>query len=381
MNDPLSDPRAFDLLAAEPDELVALVGAFRTAAEESHQTAVGLAAAREDGTWTGRAANAFRRAIGRLPGELRKVRAGFSAVADALHQYDTELARIKPEFVQIVGDLTDAHDRLGPARTNAATATETLNTTVDQQGVRVPALTTAELSVARARGAVGDLEHEIHGLRGRAFALLDEFQSARESCRTAIAAARATAPVQPHDQDTAVIDPSGPRNGPGHANGGGASGSRGHQGHSNGGVGAGGLGNISTREAREKVARMINTASSLLGTPYVYGGGHGAWGGGTGLDCSGFVSTVLHSAGYLNAPQTTEGFAGQPGIAAGHGHYVTIYDRTACGANEHVIIDLNGTFYEEGGGSASGGAPCVHKFTPSASYLASFNTILHPVGL
>ncbi len=93
---------------------------------------------------------------------------------------------------------------------------------------------------------------------------------------------------------------------------------------------------------------MIQTAHSLIGTPYVYGGGHGGWGNGSGLDCSGFVSTVLHSAGYLNAPQTTEGFAAQPGIAAGHGHYVTIYDRTGCGANEHVIIDLNGTLLRGG---------------------------------
>jgi hypothetical protein len=46
-----------------------------------------------------------------------------------------------------------------------------------------------------------------------------------------------------------------------------------------------------------------------------------------------------------------------------------------------VIIDINGRFYESGGGSASGGAPFVHQFTPSAEYLASFNTILHPAGL
>jgi cell wall-associated NlpC family hydrolase len=378
MIDPLSDPRAFDLLSAEPDELVALVAAFRTAAEESHQTEVGLTAARDDGTWTGRAATAFRRAIGRLPVQLGKVRAGFSAVADALHIYDAELTQIKGEFVQIVGSLTDAQNRLGPARTNATSAADTLKTTVHQHGVKLPALTTAELSVARADGAVGDLERQIHGLRGRALALLEEFQSVRETCRSSIHVARSTAPGQPQNQATTVTDPSGPLSGPGPANGGGT----GRASHGPGrGVGAGGLGNISSREARTKVATMIKTAHSLLGTPYVYGGGHGAWGNGAGLDCSGFVSKVLHSAGYLNAPQTTEGFASQPGIAAGHGHYVTIYDRTGCGANEHVIINLNGTFYEEGGGSTSGGAPSVHQFAPSASYLASFNTILHPVGL
>jgi cell wall-associated NlpC family hydrolase len=123
---------------------------------------------------------------------------------------------------------------------------------------------------------------------------------------------------------------------------------------------------------------MIRAADGLLGTPYVYGGGHGAGGG---LDCSGFVSAVLRSGGLLNGAVTTEGFASQPGITSGPGRYVTIYDRTGCGANEHVIININGRFYESGGGSASGGAPFVHQFTPSASYLSSFNTVLHPAGL
>jgi hypothetical protein len=93
------------------------------------------------------------------------------------------------------------------------------------------------------------------------------------------------------------------------------------------------------------------------------------------------VSAVPRSGGYLNGAVTTEGFASQPGIASGPGRYVTIYDRTGCGANEHVIININGRFYESGGGSASGGAPFVHQFTPSSTYLSSFNTILHPTGL
>jgi hypothetical protein len=45
-----------------------------------------------------------------------------------------------------------------------------------------------------------------------------------------------------------------------------------------------------------------------------------------------------------------------------------------------VIIDVNGQFYEEGG-VASGGAPYVHRFTPTAEYLHSFNRVLHPAGM
>jgi hypothetical protein len=58
---------------------------------------------------------------------------------------------------------------------------------------------------------------------------------------------------------------------------------------------------------------------------------------------------------------------------------VTIYDRT--GAGGHVIIDLNGTFYESGGSAAAGGGAGVKKFEPPLAYLVTFNTILHPQGL
>jgi cell wall-associated NlpC family hydrolase len=141
-------------------------------------------------------------------------------------------------------------------------------------------------------------------------------------------------------------------------------------------------GTTTTAEERRRIEAMIREADGLLGTPYVSGGGHSATAAPSGgVDCSGFVSAVLRSAGYMNGPVTTEGFASQPGVTSGPGRYVTIYDRTGCGPNEHVIIDINGRFYESGGGSASGGAPFVHAFTPSSSYLASFNTVLHPAGL
>jgi cell wall-associated NlpC family hydrolase len=69
---------------------------------------------------------------------------------------------------------------------------------------------------------------------------------------------------------------------------------------------------------------MVNTANSLLGKPYVWGGGHAGFVSNetslSGFDCSGFVSAVLHAAGYLSAPQTTDTLPGQPGILSGPGH-------------------------------------------------------------
>jgi cell wall-associated NlpC family hydrolase len=132
-----------------------------------------------------------------------------------------------------------------------------------------------------------------------------------------------------------------------------------------------------------RVAAMVNEANSLVGKPYVYGGGHSGWGPQSGYDCSGFVSAVLHAGGYLTSPVDTTALPSQPGMVSGPGQSVTVYDRALSGQNGHVIIDINGQFYESGGmHGAWGGGGGVEKIgTPSASYLATFPTVLHPEGL
>lgn len=137
--------------------------------------------------------------------------------------------------------------------------------------------------------------------------------------------------------------------------------------------------------ARAKVDAMVRFADSVLGKPYIWGGGHGGWGPQPGYDCSGFVSAVLHAGGYLNQPCDTSALVGQHGILAGPGHVVTIYDRalTIAGNPGHVIISINGHFYESGGQSGpwGGGGGVESIGRPSASYLATFPNVLHPQGL
>jgi cell wall-associated NlpC family hydrolase len=136
-----------------------------------------------------------------------------------------------------------------------------------------------------------------------------------------------------------------------------------------------------------KVQAMIKLADSLLGKPYVFGGGHAGFVTDetslSGFDCSGFVSAVLHAGGYLSAPVDTTALPGQPGILPGPGQFVTIYDRALSGQNGHVIIDINGQFYESGGRAGPwGGGGGVEKIgRPDASYLATFPQVLHPEGL
>lgn len=155
MSDPLADPRARDLLNADPDDVDALAGRFSMAAGEAMMTAAGLGAAQQDLVWTGPAADAFRRAIGQVPSQLDSVQGGYDAVAQALTVYAGELAGLRDGFTAIIGGLQGA-----------------------QQAVPEPAAVITELTQ-------------------RAFALLDVFATARDACHAAIAAAQVHAVRRP----------------------------------------------------------------------------------------------------------------------------------------------------------------------------------------
>lgn len=78
---------------------------------------------------------------------------------------------------------------------------------------------------------------------------------------------------------------------------------------------------------------------------YVYGGGHSVVGVpsagvyGTGLDCSGLVSAVLHAGGWTKKPLDTVAL-GTFGVA-GKGQYMTIWVNPKPGQNGHTFIDFH----------------------------------------
>ncbi len=135
--------------------------------------------------------------------------------------------------------------------------------------------------------------------------------------------------------------------------------------------------------ASAKISSMVRFADSAVGKPYIYGGGHGDFSVQPGYDCSGFVSAVLHAAGYLTHPVDTTALPSQPGIEPGPGKFVTIFDRALSGHDGHVIIEIHGQFYESGGmHGAWGGGGGVEKIgRPSDDYLKTFEHVLHPQGL
>lgn len=375
-----------NIQTARPDDISALGSSYRTYAEQALSTARGLTAAASATQWTGKAAEQFQTEVGKLPAHLDTVHAAYGAVGDALCNYANQIPDFQSRLQVISAGLDTAQSSLANAQGQESGAKAKLKAVINQppdpghEGAVERAMTV----LSSARNLVGYYEGEVSHHSRRRMELLGDFLHLREQTRAQITTGAESAPGAPSVTVTAVGSAAA---GAGVA----AVGALPTVATAGGAVGtAAGAGSAvlvpenATAEIKTRLTAMNETVNSLMGTPYVWGGGHGAAFGPSngGLDCSGFVSTVLHSAGYLSTPQTTTGLAGQPALANGAGQYVTVYDRTNAGiGNDHVIMSINGHFFEEGGGAASGGAMNVHAFTPGASYLASFNRVMHPVGL
>ena len=76
--------------------------------------------------------------------------------------------------------------------------------------------------------------------------------------------------------------------------------------------------------APEAVKRAVGAGNRISGMPYIYGGGHRSFIS-RGYDCSGTASYILHAAGVLNTPMSSDEFLHYG--APGPGKWITIYAR------------------------------------------------------
>jgi cell wall-associated NlpC family hydrolase len=121
------------------------------------------------------------------------------------------------------------------------------------------------------------------------------------------------------------------------------------------------------RSAPPAVKAAIAAANSISTTPYVWGGGHGAWVS-SGYDCSGAVSFALYGAGLLDRPLTSgelESY-GEPGP----GRWITIY-----ASPTHAYAEIAGLRWDTVG-DAQGTGPRWHTEPP---YPEGF-VVRHPAG-
>jgi len=120
-------------------------------------------------------------------------------------------------------------------------------------------------------------------------------------------------------------------------------------------------------EAPEAIKQMIDAGNVIARSPYVWGGGHGKWLD-KGYDCSGSVSFVLASAGYLGAPLDSGRLMswGEPGP----GKWDTIYANAG-----HIWMVVAGIRFDTSGAKVTG-SRWQNDMRPTGSF-----TVRHPPGL
>lgn len=198
MGDPLSDSRALGLLNASIGEIDSLAAAFHRVADQARTSAAALRGANGDGTWTGKAADAFRTQLGKLPGDLDNVQRSYGEVATALSSYASQLGPIQSEFRSLSSQLTTARGNLSSAQSNLSTAKSNLSTATSAPHAKstTPAVVNAHTAVSNASSAVSNLQGEVSGLESRGYRLLDEFDSIRGHARSTVSSAAGIAPSQ-----------------------------------------------------------------------------------------------------------------------------------------------------------------------------------------
>jgi cell wall-associated NlpC family hydrolase len=98
--------------------------------------------------------------------------------------------------------------------------------------------------------------------------------------------------------------------------------------------------------APERIKAAISAANTIVGRPYIWGGGHASWYS-TGYDCSGAVSFMLGGGGFLEAPLDSTRL--ESWGAPGPGKWITVYANAGhayaviAGLRWDTVGDENGT--------------------------------------
>jgi len=216
MADPLSDPRARDLLAADPGAVGMAAYTLQVVAVEAGAVAGGLrSASGSSEQWWGQAADAFRHTVGNYPAQLDKVHSSYGEAASALNRYEGELASLQSSFRSVQQQLESARSSAGALSNQLSAQGQQL--TGDNNMLRLEINghnkpTAAQISAdalagenyASTSNALGQVQGEVSSLEAQAFRILDSFAGERSSVVSRLSAAAALAPKNPPWWDRAL---------------------------------------------------------------------------------------------------------------------------------------------------------------------------------
>lgn len=265
---------------------------------------------------------------------------------------------------------------LGPAAPGAAGATRPADAHAsgasDSRGLdAVEALITA-LGAARAERAVDAIGHGLAMMEAQKRIAATERKLAKEAAAAEAERAAAAAVVE-EVKDPAEMPPaSAGSNGTTVPHSGGGPGGRlfAHTRADADGSTAILLSGIALAppDAPETVQKVINAANTIVGRPYIWGGGHASFYS-YGYDCSGSVSFALFGGGLIPEPLTSGSLEGWG--APGPGKWITVYANAG-----HTFMEIAGLRWDTVG-DARGTGPRWH-LAPTST--AGF-VVRHPPGL
>ena len=217
MADPLADPRATDLLAADPLEVGAVAYTFQSVSLEAEAVAGGLRAAPRHAEWWGEAADAFRHTIGNYPAQLDKVHSSYGETATALKHYEGELASLQNSFRAVKQQVEGARSHAGALTSQLSgqgqqlaganfILREELNAHAKPTAAQLAADRSAGEKFAVTAGALERVQNELSSLEAHAFRILDTFASERKTVTGKLSAAAKLAPKSPPWWERALDD-------------------------------------------------------------------------------------------------------------------------------------------------------------------------------
>jgi hypothetical protein len=217
MADPLSDPRARDLLAADPFEVAGVAYTLRSVSLEAQAVAGGLRGAPSYAEWWGESAETFRNTIGNYPAQVDKVHSSYGEAASALNHYEGELASLQSSFRTVQQQLESARShasaltsQLGGQGQQLAgdnlILREELNAHARPTAAQLAADASAGEKFAATAGALERAQREVSGLEGHAFRILDTFANERKTVAGKLSAAANLAPKSPPWWERALDD-------------------------------------------------------------------------------------------------------------------------------------------------------------------------------
>ncbi|HSS34217.1 MAG TPA: hypothetical protein VLL27_13140 [Solirubrobacterales bacterium] len=121
-------------------------------------------------------------------------------------------------------------------------------------------------------------------------------------------------------------------------------------------------------DAPEAIKDVINNANTIVGRPYIWGGGHGSWYS-HGYDCSGSVSFALFGGSLIPRPLTSGELEGWG--APGPGKWITVYANAG-----HTFAEIAGLRWDTVGDEQGTGPRWHLASTATSGFVAR-----HPPGL